>query len=216
MGQPFSAPVASSPNLALSMPYQMKFDFDFLKDRYDYELQRREQLTAALTLPVGVLTVLGGAMTAMARSFSYQDGLLTWVFGILLGLAVIAFFRCMFDLGRAYHRQTHIYLPLLGELRETREKWRAFYKELHQRVSYEEEHQDGSNDDLFQHEEHQGGVDDLFQHELEERIIDAADRNTRNNDQRSRYLFSARIAIFAVLAMTAIMGIPYVVDQVRY
>ena len=181
----------------------MKFDFDFLKDRYDYELQRREQLTAALTLPVGVLTVLGGAMTAMARSFSYQDGLLTWVFGILLGLAVIAFFRCMFDLGRAYHRQTHIYLPLLGELRETREKWQAFYKEVHQRVSYEDEHQDESDDDLFQHE-------------LEERIIDAADRNTRNNDKRSRYLFSARIAIFAVLALTAIMGIPYVVDQVRY
>ena len=59
----------------------MKFDFDFLKSRYDYELQRREQLTAALTLPVGVLTVLGGAMTAMARSFSYQDGLLTWFSG---------------------------------------------------------------------------------------------------------------------------------------
>ena len=45
----------------------MKFEFDFLKDRYDYELQRREQLTAALTLPVGVLTILGGAMAAMAR-----------------------------------------------------------------------------------------------------------------------------------------------------
>ena len=194
----------------------MKFDFDFLKSRYDYELQRREQLTAALTLPVGVLTVLGGAMTAMARSFSYQDGLLTWVFGVPLGLAVIAFFRCMFDLGRAYHQQTHIYLPLLGELRQTREKWQAFYKEVHQRVSCEEEHQDGSEDDLFQHEEHQRGVEGLFQHELEERIIDAADRNTRNNDQRSRYLFSARIAIFAVLALTAIMGIPYVVDQVRY
>ena len=35
----------------------MNFDADFLKDRYDYELQRREQLTTALTLPVGVFTV---------------------------------------------------------------------------------------------------------------------------------------------------------------
>ena len=48
--------------------YQMKVDLDFLKDRYDYQLQWREQLTAALTLP--------------------------------------ALFWCMFDLGRAYHRQT--------------------------------------------------------------------------------------------------------------
>jgi hypothetical protein len=98
----------------------MKFDFDFLKDRYDYELQRREQLTDALTLPVGVLTILGGAMAGMARSFSYKDGLLTWAFGILLGSAVIAFFLCMLNLGRAYHRQTYIYLPMLGDLQKFR------------------------------------------------------------------------------------------------
>ncbi len=171
----------------------MKFDFDFLKDRYDYELQRREQLTAALTLPVGVLTILGGAMAAMARSFSYKDGLLTWAFGILLGPAVIAFFLCMLNLGRAYHRQTYIYLPMLGVLQKFREAWRAFHKQ----------------------EQKKGEADDSFQHELEKRIIDAADRNTRNNDQRSRYLFWSRLALFAVLALTAIMGIPYVVDQVR-
>ena len=92
----------------------MKFDFDFLKDRYDYELQRREQITAALTLPVGILTILGGAMAAMARSFSYKNGFLTWVFGTLLGLAGSAFFLCMLNLGRTYHRHTYIYLPLLG------------------------------------------------------------------------------------------------------
>ena len=45
----------------------MKFDFDFLKDRYDYELKRKDQITAALTLPVGILIALGAAMAAMAR-----------------------------------------------------------------------------------------------------------------------------------------------------
>ena len=195
----------------------MKFDFDFLKDRYDYELRRREQLTAALTLPVGVLTVLGGAMAAMARSFSYQDGLLTWLFGVLLGLAVIAFFLCIFNLGRAYHRQTYIYLSLLGDLQKTRETWRALYKEVYQRARYEEEYQSGPDDDSLQHEEQllREQADDLFQLELEKCIIDAADRNTLNNDRRSRYLFWARVAIFAALVLTAIMGIPYVVDQVR-
>lgn len=72
----------------------MKFDFDFLKDRYDYELQRREQLTAALTLPVGVLTVLGGAMAAMARSFSYEDSLLTWIFGMGIIYGFTQALRC--------------------------------------------------------------------------------------------------------------------------
>jgi hypothetical protein len=35
-------------------------DFAFLKDRYDFELQRKEQLNTALALPVGVLGGLGG------------------------------------------------------------------------------------------------------------------------------------------------------------
>jgi hypothetical protein len=91
----------------------MKFDADFLKDRYDYELRRREELTSALTMPIGVLTVLGGAMAAMARSFTYRDALLTWAFGILLALAVAAFVICMVRLARAYHPQKYLYLPLL-------------------------------------------------------------------------------------------------------
>ena len=70
----------------------MKFDFDFLKDRYDYELKRKDQITAALTLPVGILIALGAAMAAMARSFSYTDGYLTWCFLLSLGSAAVAFF----------------------------------------------------------------------------------------------------------------------------
>ena len=91
----------------------MKFDFNFLKDRYDYELKRKDQITAALTLPVGVLIALGTALAAMARSFSYTDGYLTWCFLIFLGLAAGAFFLCVVYLGLAYHRQTYWYLPQL-------------------------------------------------------------------------------------------------------
>ena len=98
----------------------MKFDFDFLKDRYDYELKRKDQITAALTLPVGILIALGAAMAAMARSFSYTDGYLTWCFLLSLGSAAVAFFLCVVNLGRAYHRQTYWYLPLLSELDWTR------------------------------------------------------------------------------------------------
>lgn len=45
-------------------------DLKFLKERYDFELQRKEQLTSALTLPVGVLSGLGGLMAAMVSERS--------------------------------------------------------------------------------------------------------------------------------------------------
>lgn len=45
-------------------------DFEFLKDRYDFELERKNKLTGDLALPVGVLSGLGGLVATMARSFT--------------------------------------------------------------------------------------------------------------------------------------------------
>jgi hypothetical protein len=43
--------------LAEYNPSQMDpLSVDFLKDRYDFELERKEKLTDALTLPIGVLS----------------------------------------------------------------------------------------------------------------------------------------------------------------
>jgi hypothetical protein len=110
------------------MESSVDFDSDFFRDRYDYELRRREELTGALSMPVGVLTVLGGAMAAMARSFSYRDRPLTWAFGILLGFAVVAVVVCMVRLARAYHPQKYMYLPLLGAIKTAKEEFLDFAK----------------------------------------------------------------------------------------
>ena len=70
-------------------------DFDFLKDRYDFELQRKEQLTTALALPVGVLGGLGSLLTVMVRTFVFQQNLtsrarvwLFWLLGFATGAGV--------------------------------------------------------------------------------------------------------------------------------
>jgi hypothetical protein len=47
-------------------------------------------------------------------------------------------------------------------------------------------------------------------------LINAADRNTETNDERSGLLHRARLALFAVLLLTVVAGFPYVVDQVRF
>ena len=186
----------------------MKFNFNFLKDRYDYELKRKDQITAALTLPVGILIALGTALAAMARSFSYTDGYLKWFFLLSLSLAGIAFLLCGVFLGGAYHRQTYWYLPLLSKLQITRK----LYEELYKRESY---NQTGSWDGDSSQEEQ--AADDFFQHALEPQLIDAADKNTETNDVRSDfYLFWSRYMIFAVMGFTIFAVIPYVLDQVRY
>jgi hypothetical protein len=174
---------------------QFRFDFDFLRNRYDYELQRKEQLTAALTLPVGVLGGLGGAIVAMARSFSYSDPPLTWSFAPVLGLDGVAFFFCLAYVTHAYHRQTYVFLPLLTDIDKSRDEFLDF---AHVMAGGEAE------------------VLDEFENQMRRRIINAADRNTETNDARSGLLHRARLALFAVLFLTVVAGFPYVVDQVRF
>jgi len=174
---------------------EFPFDFDFLKNRYDYELQRKEQLTTALTLPVAVLTGLGGAIVAMARSFSYRDAPVTWLFSPVLVADGIAFFVCLVYLARAYHRQTYMFLPLLCQIDQSRDEFLEFAHVM------------------------AGGVGEVleeFEKQMRGRMIDAADHNTQTNDERSGLLNPARVALYAVLLLTAIAGVPYVVDQVRF
>ena len=177
----------------------------FLKDRYDYELKRKDQITAALTLPVGVLIALGTVMAAMARSFSYRDGYLTWCFLIFLLLAAVAFLLCVV-LPRPCLPSSNVLVSTAAK-RTPEDPREVAGRRLHKGSVLRRTRERVS---------HQRG-EDLFQRVLEMRIIGAADENTKNNDMRGdRYLYRARVAIFVVLGLTAITGVTYVLDQVRY
>ncbi len=180
-------------NRASPMPV-FKFDFEFLNARYEFELQRKEQLTTGLTLPVGVLGGLGSLLALMARSFSYSRSFLTWSFIPILTLAIIAFFVCLLYLARAYHRQTYVFLPLLVEIESSRAEFLKFAPIMA-----------GGEAEVL----------DEFEKQMRERMIAAADRNTETNDERSGLLHRARLALFSVLFLTAVAGLPYVIDQLR-
>ena len=61
-----------------------------------------------------------------------------------------------------------------------------------------------------------GEVKETLASDLREGIIKAADQNTKNNERRSKFLHWARVALFWLLGLTALAGIPYVADQVRF
>ena len=94
-----------------------------------------------------------------------------------------------------YHAQTYIYLPLLRELKTSRDEFLEFTNAV-----------GGGGGDILE----------AFDTEFVTRIIQAADRNTENNERRSKILHWARVALFWVLGLTALAGIPYVADQVRW
>lgn len=175
----------------------MKMDDKFVLDRYSFELQRKEQLNAALTLPVALLTAIGTAILAMIRSYTFQEQPVTVLFFLLVFGAGVAVIICTVFLFRAYYRQDYAYLPLLRQLEDWEEEdrnWRRWVEDS-------------------------GGTipdDDLpFAEHFHGRIIDAADANTRTNDQRSASLYIVRVSVMWAFIFAAIAGIPYALDQVR-
>ena len=167
-------------------------DFDFIKDRFDFELTRKEHLTNALTMPIGVVSAVAGVCAGLARSFSYPDSWLSWVFVPLFVVNIFAIIACLWNLASAYHLQTYEYLPLLGALAESQEEFREF-------ASYVK----SSDGTLIEH----------FDEELRGSIIKAADANTRTNEKRVEYLRVGRLWLFAVLWITFLAGFSWVADQ---
>jgi len=162
-----------------------------------FELKRSDQLTSELPLPVGVLSGLGGLMAAMVRSFPNKTVWLTVPFGVAFALDVVAFFYCLVYLARAYHRQKYMFLPPLSELEAWEQEFRSFL----------------DREDIVV-EEVVITPEESFDIHLRERIIQAADRNSMNNEYRSGLLHRARVGLFAVLICTTAAGVLYVVDQV--
>jgi len=166
-------------------------DLAFLKDRYDYELDRKDKLTASLTLPVGILTGLGGLLAVMFRSFTYSSPWLTIPFVAFLAVAVLSFVVCLVFIGRAWHFSEYEYMAFIGTLDRTLQEYEAYYE----------------GDPKTAGEEFTGN--------LRRSIIQAADANTELNDRRSKFLYRARIALFVLLVAWSFGGVVYVIDQVR-
>lgn len=162
-----------------------------LKERYDYELARKDKLSDSVGLPVSVLIVLGGLVVTMVRGFSYTKSRLTMVFDIVVAFDVAALVTCLWYFARTYHGQIYEYLPSLGVLFEALNKYRRYYL--------------GSDDP----ENAETDFEDNFRY----RIIEAADRNFTSNTNRQSFLHNGIVALFALLVGTAVLSAPYSIDQ---
>lgn len=162
-----------------------------LKERYDFELARKDKLSDSLGMPVSVLIVLGGLVITMIRGFSYTKPKLTILFDTVAAFDAAALIACLWYFARAYHGQTYEYLPSLGALFDALHKYRDYY------VGY-----DGPED-----------AETDFEDNFRYRIIEAADRNFESNTNRQSCLHNGVVALFALLVGTAVLSAPYTIDQ---
>jgi len=147
---------------------------------HDEELSWRDRLSAAMAIPVGLATVLGGALALYARAFAGWDGIVGWWFGVALFAGIACFVGVVVQLVRAHHGYEYERIPFPVQIRDYEKRLRAF-------------HRDAGTEEEFGAE---------FEEWLDDRLVVAADRNVKNDLEKSRHLhWSTNWLVWGLIAL---------------
>jgi hypothetical protein len=165
---------------------------DLASRLYERELERREHLISAVSLPAGILAIVGGLLGAVATDFSYSVKILSPFFTVALIAAGLCFVWSLVFLVRAHVGHTYTYLANPEELRQ-------FYVGTLAHYSDQPDPAAAAKVDF----------DDF----LIRRYVAAADKNTNTNDRKSETLHQANRALATALVPALLCGILYAADK---
>jgi len=164
--------------------------FDLVKEHYFFELTRKQQLESSLTLPVAVLTGLGGIVFSLAQSFRYGLNLKSYVFTGSLIMAALCLALTFYYLIRATHRFNYELVPASVDLLNYYEKSQEYYRSIG--APYR--------------------ADQDFEAELKDAYASASSKNRQNNISKAGYLYKAIMGLVAAAFFLAVSAVPYFAD----
>lgn len=165
----------------------------FNKEHYFYEANRRHQLTGALAIPVGVLTVLGGALLVIAKDLDSPLDSMELTQLVLIVVSALMMGVTIFYLVRSYFNYSYGYIATSKELNDYFNGLVEFYSQ-------------------------NGGTQHDAEEELEKYVnseyASHTHINTANNDRKSYYIHKANGFLIASLVFVILSGLPYVAKSV--
>jgi hypothetical protein len=167
---------------------------DLYRRIYDEEWRRRDAIQASITLPITLVSVLGGALFVFARSFSFAVDPLTFWFTVPFTVAAVACAVTIYFLVRTSFGYLYRRIPWPDDIRR-------HHNALH---SFHESQGDPP-----------GLAERAFDDFLIARLVDAAERNARNNVDSGQYLYRAHQALIVTLVAIILTALPYLIDQRR-
>jgi hypothetical protein len=161
---------------------------ELYKEHYFFEINRKHELTKELNIPIGVLTILGGAIIYFFNEIPRIVGLARFVLVIFLIASLVFFLLTIYFLIRSYYGYTYRYLPTSEELRDYRERLEQYY----------------------QTESHNlAGIDAEMESYIRAAYARCAHKNTINNDSKSGYLYKANGFLILTLICGLLCTVPY-------
>lgn len=165
---------------------------EFCQERYDHEASRRSELTGAVALPLGVLSVLGGALVAVLKELQPPLGAQEWVLAIASGASLLAGLVSAYFLARSYFGYTYRYVATPKQVRDHHANVKATYVAAKL---------DAAAATYY--------ADTKVLEYIQERYAEAAHHNTLNNDRKSYFLHMANGAMIVALVPAVAAGGAY-------
>lgn len=167
---------------------------EIYKDHYQFEWDHRSHLTSALNIPIAASTVLGGAVTVMAKSYPYEKAIITYVFIGALLLAVACIALSIVFLFKAFHGYQYKRIPTPLALK-------LYYDGL---LAWHTQYDNGKE-----------SADPRFEEYFNERVAEATEVNALNNKNKSAYLYRCNTALAVAVLFMAVASAPYLIATIN-
>lgn len=164
---------------------------DLYRHLYDEEWVRRDSLQTAVATPIGLLTVVGGALSYLALEFGSGDTAIALVFWTAFSLAMILFSMSTFHVFRSFIGHTYQRIPLPSQIQAYHSELTEYYQAIDQSEK----------------------TDAAFCSFLQDAFVEATDKNSVNNIERSESLYEANLLAVIALLLTGVAAVPYLVAQ---
>lgn len=158
---------------------------------YQAEWDRRDAIQGDTSVPLGILALLGSGLVVLVKEYEEGGGAVDVLFWAGFGISVASFLIAIYMLVRSFHGYTYYRLPFPSELKEYRDGARVHHR--------------AAGTPLL--------ADRAFDDFLEQRLIEATDRNMENNTNRGAYLEKTNTAIIVTLVALAVTSVPYSVRE---
>jgi len=172
------------------------FYFEYYQKVYNYEIERKEKLNAALSLPTAVCTLIIGFIGYYIQKIFQTDNDIILIFLISGAVAVSIFIVIsIYNLIESFYDYDYEYIETPRDLDNYKKELANYYQELKEKNVNEKV------------------LDDIREHIIN-RFIECTEINTQNNDWKTKKIYIAKKWLTRSLIAVLFCIIPLIILEI--
>ena len=171
--------------------------FEFYKELYHKENDRRQEVINALNIPLAIVTALATAVFILVTTFSYK------VHWVSTSLFIIGMLAATYFLICSIFYLSHAFINMKGNFEYTGIPYAKSLFDWHKQLDVYNQQNFASHPNVDQM------ADEQFKEYLIKNFVDHIDHNTYVNDQKHSYIFNSKHFLIYCLISCLISLLPF-------